>query len=387
MNVLWLASGCPNRTNITNGDFIERHAKAVAPFVDTLTIIAVIKDDAMAYNTVEIEEKKQDNITTYIVYYGRSKWSGAVEKLLSVRRYISLHEKLVETIIKDKGKPQLVHVNVAMKAGLVAKKLKKQYNIPYIITEHWTGYYKKAKPNIFDMGDYFFRLTRSVLKNASLLLTVSEALGKAINKDIVKISYKVLPNVVDTTLFYPEQKQEKPLLQLIHISSMEHQKNVEAIIKALAIWKKQGGVFMMNMYGPVKMNLQEMVKEYELVNEVLFQGEVLQHELAPAVRKADALVLYSRYETFGCVLIEANACGVPVIVSDLQVFHEFITENVNGVFVQGDNPAVLSEALHLFAKSKNNFDKKQIAAAAKERFCYEKVGQQIKDVYADILKK
>jgi len=385
MNVLWLASWFPNRTNITNGDFIERHAKAVAPFIDSLTIIAVVKDDALPYHAVEIEEKKQGNITTYIVYYGRSRWSGAVEKLLSIRKYISLHKKLVDQMISEGRKPQLVQVNVAMKAGLVAKKIKQQYNIPYIVTEHWTGYYKNARPNIFDMGSYFCRLTRSVLKNASLLLTVSDELGKAINANLIRINYSVLPNVVDTTIFYPEEKSDAAVLQLIHISSMEYQKDVEAIIVALSIWKQQGGKFTLQLYGPVKQHLQQLVINQGLTNEIIFKGEVLQPVLAPALRKSDALILYSRYETFGCVLIEANACGLPVIVSNLPVFHEFITDNVNGGFVEEDNPPALANALAAFAATKNNFDKQAIAKAAKERFGYDTVGRQLKEIYAGIV--
>ena len=68
MNVLWLASWYPNRTNPFNGDFIERHAKAVAPFVNRLTVIAAAKDETLAYGASEIVCTKQDNITTYIIY-------------------------------------------------------------------------------------------------------------------------------------------------------------------------------------------------------------------------------------------------------------------------------------------------------------------------------
>lgn len=385
MNILWLASWFPNRTGITNGDFIERHAKAVAPFVDSLTIIAAVKDEQLPYNAVDIVERKESNITAYIIYYGRSRWGGATEKFLSLKKYVSLQLDLFEKIKNEKGLPGLVHVHVAMKSGLVAKKIKRQYNIPYIVTEHWTGYYKEAQPNIFETGSYFARQAKSVLKNASLLLTVSNDLGNAISKNLLPVAYKVVPNVVDTNLFSPSERTQSNSIKLVHISNMLYQKNAEAIIEALAIWKKRGGEFSMQVFGPTSKAVALLVEKNGLQSEVTFNGEVLQAELCDAVKQADALVLYSRYETFGCVIIEANACGTPVIVSDIPVFHELVTEKENGVFVQQDKPGALATAFENFDKTKSNFNRERIAAAAKERFCYNTVGRQIREVYNEVL--
>ena len=55
INVLWLASWYPNRTDIFNGDFIERHAIAVSAFVK-LTVLVVIKDRPLKAGEVEIEK-------------------------------------------------------------------------------------------------------------------------------------------------------------------------------------------------------------------------------------------------------------------------------------------------------------------------------------------
>lgn len=385
MNVLWLASWYPNRTNITNGDFIERHAKAVAPFVDSLTIVAAVKDETLAYNAVEIDKQQQHNISTYIIYYGRSRWSGAIERFFSLRKYIAVHEDILEKIIQEKGRPDLVHVQVAMKAGLVAKRIKQQYNIPYIVTEHWTAYYKEAQPAVYGMGSYFVKEVKSVLKNAALLLTVSNELGKVINENLLKVKYRVIPNVVDTSLFYPAQKQEDAVIRLVHISNMTYQKNAAAIIQALAAWKQQGGKFVLQVFGQPSKDIIDLVNENQLQNEVVFNGEVLQPVLSAAVREADALILYSRYETFGCVIIEANASGTPVILSNLPVFHELVKDKENGLFVKPDDPAALAEKLVQFAKEKNNFDNKKIAAKAKERYSYDVVGRQLKQVYEELI--
>jgi glycosyltransferase involved in cell wall biosynthesis len=384
MKVLWLASWFPNRTAPYNGDFIERHAYAAAPFTNQLFVIAIIKDDAMERGATEVIKRQSGNLTLYTAYYGPGKF-GAAEKLLSFRKYFSLQRKIYKQIEQEFGRPDIVHVHVPMKAGLFAQYLKQNKGIPYVVTEHWAGYTTICRPGIFDLGKTFIKLNNLVLKGASLVLPVSAYLGRMINDDFVKIKYTIIPNVVDTAVFFPAEKKPAGVLQLIHISTMGYQKNMEAVIKALALWKERGGAFMLNCYGKTNKTIVELVRHHSLMEHIFFHGEADQSVLAKAMQQSDALILYSRYETFGCVLIEANACGVPVIVSNLQVFHELIHENVNGIFVEEDNPEALAAALAAFDKTKNNFNPQQIAAFTKERFSYDTVGRQLKEVYSSVI--
>lgn len=382
MNVLWLASWYPNRKEPFNGDFIERHAKAVAPFVNSLTVIAAVKDDNLSFGSSEVEYKVEGNITTCIIYYGRTRWGRTIENIFSVQKYMSLHRQLFKKITEGKTKPDIVHVHVAMKAGLFARELKRKYKIPYVVTEQWTGYFKIARPNIYERSFLFRMFTKSILKNASLLLPVSNYLGTVINAEIAPINYIAVPNVVDTDIFFPVTHAKNNILQLVHVSVMGYQKNAEAMIEALSIYKSAGGKFFMQVFGPPPAHLAEFVKQKNLDKEIIFKGEVTQPKLAPALQAADALVLYSRYETFGCVLIEANACGIPVIVSKFPVFDEFITEGVNGVFAESDNPAALATALENFYQRRYDFNKEKIATLTKEKFCFETVGKMIAGIYS-----
>jgi glycosyltransferase involved in cell wall biosynthesis len=387
MNVLWLASWFPNRTNPSTGDFIERHARAVAPFVKQLTIISVNKDDAMPAGSVEIQKDTQANIVIYRVYYGKSKWGKLSEKFFSLKRYLELHQQVFNEMVTSIGKPDLVHVHVTKKAGMFAIRLKNRYHLPYLVSEQWTGYYKNAKPSLKDFGNLHIRINKKIFAEACTVTTVSNDLGKSINQNLIKVSYQVVPNVVDTNIFYPEYPLADNKINLIHASEMGYQKNPEAIIRALSVWKQQGGRFAMQLYGTIHIHLQKLVEELGLINDVFFHGEVPQSELARAMKVADALILYSRYETFGCVLIEANACGVPVIVSDLPVFHELVEEGVNGIFVNGNDPYQLAEKLAAFASGKYMFDKEKIASNAAALYNYNNVGRKFASIYEEILSK
>lgn len=384
MNAVWLASWYPNRTSITNGDFIERHAKAVAPLLDSLTIITAVKDRSLAHNSVEIVEKSEGNLTTYIIYYGRSRWGGAIEKFLSVKKYIAVHLEVFDKLTREKGKPGIVHVHVAMKAGLVAKKIKQQYHIPYIITEHWTAYYKQAKPNIFEMGTFFLRGIKKVFKSASLVLPVSDHLGKCINDNLLPVSYKTIYNTVDTRyFFYTGTGTGK--FRFVHASYMHYQKNPEGILKACEILSRKDLPFELLMIGAVNEKLQQQCQQMGLLNKyVFFEPAVPYEEVAIKMQSSSALLLFSRFENMPCVILEALCCGLPVISTGVGGITEVI-DKTNGIVVQNENVDELAHAMEIMISNYHEYDRKEIALKARSMFSYDEIGRQVKRVYEEVL--
>jgi glycosyltransferase involved in cell wall biosynthesis len=382
-NVLWLASWYPNRLDKFDGDFIQRHAKAVAIYCK-VHIIYVKKDDSLPANTTSTEDHGSGNLTEQVIYYNSPKTGiKLLDRFLSQQHYKKHFRNAVQQYIHASDKPELVHVHVAMKAGVIARWMKQKWNIPYIVTEHWTAYLKDADKRIDQYPFLYKKILKRVLEEASSLTVVSDHLGRSVQEHFPEIEYSVIPNVVDTDIFYPVDRQSGETLRFIHISNMNYQKNTEAILLALQLLKETTA-FEMYLYGPVNSQLQELITKYGLGSTVFAMGEVPQTELAKAIQQSDALVLYSRFETFGCVLIEANACAVPVIVSELDVFHEIIKEGANGIFVEKDSPQALAEKLKYFISQKNNFDKPAIAATAADKYNFKNVGKQFSDLYNKI---
>lgn len=386
MNVVWLASWYPNRTSPTTGDFIERHAKAVAPFIDSLTIIAVIKDSAMPENGVEIIEQKENNISTYIIYYGAGKWSGLVEKMLSFKKYISLQQQLFNKLFDKNLLPDIVHVQVAMKAGLFAKKLKRKYNIPFVLTEHWTGYHPQSKPGLKEQGLYFSWLSKSIIKNASMFLPVSTDLGKTVNQYLLPVAFKVIPNVVDASLFYYLPKPVSKF-RFIHLSYLHFQKNPEGILQACKLLKDKGCIFELQLIGRKDEALQLVATELGLLNEFVFFDDAISYpEVANRMQHASALLLFSRFENLPCVMLEALCCGLPVISSRVGGIAEVIDES-NGILVENENTIQLAEAMLLLIKNYESYNRLAIAANAQQLYSYQTVGKQIWEVYDAVISK
>lgn len=367
-----------------DGDFIQRHAKAVAGYC-SVYVICVIKDLSISGKEPVIIKNITGNLTEEVIYYNSAKTGIYIlDKYFSQRKYNRLYKKTIKEYVAAKGEPQLVHVHVAMKAGPLALWMKRQWNIPFIVSEHWTGYLPDADIKLNDFSLIYRRWLKKLFIKAAAITVVSEYLGKAIRKQFPAAKYRVIPNVVDTGIFFPIGKEPVATTRFVHVSNMTWQKNVEAILQAFNILKNEGVYFEMNVYGTVRPKYQQMINELGLESCVFLKGEVPQPELAKAMQQSDALVLYSRFETFGCVLIEANACGVPVIVNDIEVFHELIEEGRNGIFVKENDPVALAEKLSAFIAQKNTFDKNTIAEAASTKYNFKRVGQQFIDLYNEL---
>ncbi len=381
MKVLWLASSYPSKLYPYDGDFVQRHAQAVSLFCE-VEVIHVVKD-ADGVITDDIKEIVTINkqLTERIIYYKPPKTSvKIVDRFLSSLKFKRTLRNAVTKFVLENGKPSFVHLHIAMKAGLTALWLKSKYKIPYMLTEHWGGYLPEAKPNIKDYNFVYRHYWNKIITQAAACTFVSAALQKhMISKYKIENSF-VIPNVVNTDIFYPIQKLHADKIRFIHISTMIYQKNTEAILQALFLLKNEFS-FEMHLYGPTNPSIGSLIIELGLQNQVFLKGEAPQEILSKEIQQSDALILYSRFETFGCVLIEANACGVPAIVSNLEVFHEIIEEGVNGIFVEGENAAALGEKIKQFILQKNNFNKTAIAATAAEKYNYKKVGQQFSELY------
>lgn len=382
-NCLWLTSWYPNRVDRSDGDFIQRHARAVALFCKVHVICVVKAQDKLSDET---ESNKNGDLSEQIIYYSSPKTGiKLLDRFLSQRKYKQCYRRAITAYIVAQGKPDLVHVHVAMKAGLAALWIKKKWNIPYIVSEHWTGYYKQASPSVYDYNAIFKRMATTILKEAVLFLPVSKDLGETVKQNFVDISYKVIPNVVDTDLFY-FKRAATDKFRFIHVSYLNYQKNPEGILKACSLLRQKEYDFELLMLGNKVGSLESIVQEDPLlINNVFFEDEVPYAEVAKKMQDSSALLLFSRFENLPCVVLEALCCGLPVISSNVGGIPEVINKE-NGILMESENVTQLAEAMKQLIDNYAGYNREQIAGQAREQFSYETVGAQLLAVYNDVLK-
>src|SRR4029079_19309787 len=168
-------------------------------------------------------------------------------------------------------------------------------------------------------------------KNAKKIHAVSKSLAEAlIGLKLATTDPIVIPNVVNGEIFKYREKGRSGTFRFIHISSLINQKNPEGMFEAISLVKKRRNDFVLKIIGPAKEKFKKMVTDLSLEKHVIFMGEISYADVAKEINNSDAMIHFTRYETFGCVIAESLCCGVPVIVSDLDVIKELVTDGVNG---------------------------------------------------------
>jgi glycosyltransferase involved in cell wall biosynthesis len=379
--ILWLASWYPSKLDPFLGDFVQRHAQAVSLF-NPVEVIYVIKDDAgVVTSDVKVDVRVSGNLRESIVYYKpRKSGMTAVDRLLSIIKYIKVYKFHIRSYIRKNGVPSLVHVHVTMWAGVLAKWMKSKYNTPYFITEHWTGYDKLAPLNYYKR-DYVFRCNaRKALLHASLLLPASRQLGQQIQLQISPVRYEYIPNVVDTRHFRFVEQENGNRFRFIHISTMGYQKNAEGLLRVLSRLMAVSVNWEIVMVGPASEMLKSNARRLGLNKHLFWRGEIEYKEVAIEMQQSSAMVMFSRYENQPCVILEAQCCGLPVVATAVGGISEVINHD-NGILVQSENEEELLRAMMHMMDQYHHFDRLKISTNAVALYNYERIGQMISNLY------
>ena len=385
LNILFLSSWYPNRIDPTLGNFVQRHAEAVA--LNSNVAALFVCSDPNCKQKFEVVESIINNVFTVNVYYKKVEHNiPVISQLQKAIRYIRAHFKGLKVLNKKIQKIDLVHHNILYPAGIIALYLKMFKNIPYITTENWTGY-------LASDGSYkgFIRkfITKKIANNANCLTPVSLDLQLAMQSHGFKSKYEIVPNVVDVKLFYPQKnKISNPKTRIIHISTLDdQQKNISGILRSIKKLAENNSNFELFIVGdnPDRKTLEKLAEELGILNkQVFFLGLKLKDELAALLRQADFFVMFSNYENLPCVLIESLASGIPIIASSAGGTPEHISDKLGIIIEPKDEPG-LEKAMEWMLGNYSTFDVSYLRNYAIEHFSNEKVGQQFNRIYLEIL--
>lgn len=382
MKILWLCSWYPNKIKAFEGDFIQRHAQAVATLHE-IYVIHVVKDtEGKITRSIFDEVVTNGNLTEKIIYYKpRNTGVKLADRLLSAMRRVTLYKSAVKKYLARNPQCKMAHVHVAITTGSIALWAKRKYKIPYIVSEHWSAFLPQAIPNANELPSPVKAMLARVFKKASAVTTVSRVLANAIDGRFDVPDISIVPNVVNTDIFFPVSKSASDPIQFLHVSTLSLPKNIEQVLQACSMVKKKSHSFILNLFVPDIMMVHDLVIKYELEGFVNIHTEVPQAVLAKTMQLADALILYSSYETFGCVVIESNACGVPAILSDLPVFKEHSVENETALFIELNNIDQLAEAMIKFIDHSVSFNSEAIAERTEARFGFKIIAAKFDEIY------
>lgn len=191
------------------------------------------------------------------------------------------------------------------------------------------------------------------------------AVSEYLKRETVKLfdpkrEVEVIPNFVDTELFYrmPRAREIREKLGLgsekvcIHISNFRPVKRIRDVLKTFyVIANKIPATLLLVGDGPERSEAEVWVRENGIADHVRFLGKI--DDIVPLLSVSDLMLMPSKGESFGLAALEAMACGVPVIVTNMGGFPEFIGNGKHGYLVELGNVGQMSEkALELLTDAK-----------------------------------
>ncbi len=385
MKVLWLASWYPNKISPLDGDFVQRHALAVSKFASVSVIYVVQYGESVPNPRPEVIETTKGAVRELRVYFTSLRTGIRVlDKLIYNWRYFQTYISVIRSYFSTNGVPDLVHVHVPMKAGMLARWIKKKWKIPYVVTEH-SGTYVPGPQDEFSKRSLYFRQNvRSVFRGASAVTSVSFHNGRIIQDIFGLKTMHVIHNVVDISRFYYRPREREAKFRFIHVSTMGYNKNITGILQACSRLKTARQDWEIELIGPPNEEILGCIQKEGLEDIVFVKGEMSNEAVADRMQRASALVMFSRVENFPCTVIEALCCGLTVVSSDVGGISEAVNSS-NGILVSSENEDQLLSAMNEVMDRRDSFERISIAADAVQKYSYHHIGKEFFELYNTVL--
>jgi N-acetyl-alpha-D-glucosaminyl L-malate synthase BshA len=233
------------------------------------------------------------------------------------------------------------------------------------------------------------------IESSDAVTSVSQFLkDETINNFDVEKEIEVIPNFIDTDIFRPlDSKNLKRLLApngeklLVHTSNFRDVKRVKDAVRALKIILDKGVKTKLLLIGdgPDRSECQALARELGIWQQTRFLGK--QSELASVLSASDVFLMPSGNESFGLSALEAMACGLPVVSSDVGGLPELNIDGETGFVVPvGDVQAIAERTLELL-KDKPLYTRTSKAAykRATVEFTKERIVPQYEAAYERVL--
>lgn len=221
------------------------------------------------------------------------------------------------------------------------------FGLPLVISIHGADLFPRGKRMTrypWGLQILFFSAYRIVAPSRSLLHDFVTVFPKLADRG------EVIYNGLDTSELFGPSGLSTPGgsgRSILCIASHKETKGADVLLRAFArvVEKAPNWTLILVGGGPLRAKHEELARDLGLDGKVLFQGPKSRAEVGALLRFCDLFVLPSRSESFGLVIIEAMACGKPVVASAVGGIPEIIQQGENGILVEPENPAALAEAI------------------------------------------
>ena len=298
------------------------------------------------------------------------------------------YEKVVNAL--EKNKIDVVHFHSPLFTFLIGLIRKKKFSL--IMTAHYLLDIKANRAASILYQKFIRAMTISIAKKVDKIICVNEdylSVFTSWGVDPEKLVY--IPNGVDTKKFSPGPSIVKKKFQdeqlIVYFGRLHYQKNVDILIQSFKQIKNKIPRAKLAIIGD-GVDFQKLKKMSASDKDIIMTGFLSDKELVDYLRAADITVFPSRGENASFTLLEAMACGLPVISSDVGTAKKLLADE-RGVILENYSEEEIAKQCVLLLRNRETA--KQMGERARvfvqQQFSWENISKETEKLYRKIVKE
>jgi glycosyltransferase involved in cell wall biosynthesis len=240
--------------------------------------------------------------------------------------------------------------------------------------------------------DNFLKLiwARYILQKADLVLTVSNHLkGEILSAGIKPRKLLVTNNPVNTDIFNLSRRTSFNNYNFVFAGRLDAYKGALRCVSAFSQIVKRFDNWNLIIIGEGEEF--DTIKQVfniskKLRNKIIMKGYLSKHEMAEIFKSANFFIFPSLHESFGLVIAEAMACGLPVIAPNITAPPEYIDQN-SGILVNPSDINEISRAIEHMINHYQDYDREDISRKTIAKFGLKKFGKEMGSIYSAVLER
>ncbi|HEU4760466.1 MAG TPA: glycosyltransferase family 4 protein, partial [Dehalococcoidia bacterium] len=245
-------------------------------------------------------------------------------------------------------KPDIACLLFAVPSGPLGLLTKVTNRLPYVVSLQGMDVPGFPAPDVVRYHPWIKPVVRIVLRHADGIVAISDGLKALAEPLAARRPISVIPFGIDRTEFYPaETPLPAPPLHLLFVGRLVEQKALPVLLEAMSLVRNSGRDARLTIVGdgPRRAACEALVADMALQEHVEFAGWRGRPEVPEFFRRAHVFVLPSYVESFGQVMLEAMASGLPVVTTHLSNMAGLIQQESNGLLVPAGDARALADAI------------------------------------------
>ncbi len=276
-----------------------------------------------------------DNVTIHRLPIGKNQANIHYQTKKELLKYAWESYKYGRELAK-KNHYDLSHSFFSVPCGFVSLLLKWEFKIPYIVSLRGSDVPGYSERFTF-LYQFITPIIKKIWSQAHFVVANSQGLKELALKTLPKKEIRVIFNGIDVREFFPDHSKLNPnQFHIVCVSRVTPRKGIRFLVQAFKILEGRYEHVRMLIVGDgnEKKSLEELVQALGLEDKIVFLGGVAHERVVEYYQKANVFVLPSLNEGMSNTVLEALACGLPVVATDTGGTKELIKDGVNGLIVR-----------------------------------------------------